>query len=800
MIPRMQPTSPDSPACDGLWRRGFTRRGSALAATLSCVCGLALGEPVPVTNAGFEQGLGEWYPLKPKSFAHGQLSIVKSDVHTGQHAARIANVPAGEKVLVGLTHRRCIKLPDRCRTFELSVWMKANRAPKMIELRIASAGKDGRALTPWREKGWRFVRPPIEPHVGAWHRARAEFAAQPEWGGFFLTVWINGAGADVLIDDIELEAIDPGDWMIESTGSRLPDPKPGVALWWEGPLRKVFPDETPPAKTGRGVQIAAAGDECEAVQVCLRPEQPLTNTTVAFADLTGPSRIPAAALKANFVGFIDVKEPKTGRSIVGPTPDPLLPDETLTLPAGRTTPIWITLHVPRGAKPGEYLGAMTIRADGLSAAVPLSVRVYGFDLPTHPRLRTIARIWQHHKGYLQLFRKNLQEHRCSGTSSMGGISAKRQGDTVVVDVSKLKQMADANLRAFGFQVFNVPSVFLGDASGAYSKNNTWHGFELFSPEFDRAFESYCRQVGDALRAEGLIPYALWQIWDEPHGPMLDKCTHLARLVKRAVPDSRIYLTTGVRDELLDLVDIWNLPWPSRYSEDAADKARSRGAALWAYQNSLYSLDVPDSSLLMRYYLWRLRRYDIQGVEWWSVSQWKSDPWTVPNQYPPQNGGGFFLYPTKDRKGAPINSIRWEQYREGVEDYDILSLLMDEQDRVAKALGLSDARLSGRRQMQELARRVALNTADVSRDPRAADEAKRRAAERIEFLRQGPLAAVGAIHDDKGILVLVGSTPAAQVTINGQPVQGRLVEHRAKPGQVVTVSVVQAGLAKSIVLD
>ena len=780
-------------------RPGLSSRFGVLAAMLSCLCGAALGKAVPVTNAGFEDGLGEWYAIKPKGFGHGELSIVTSGVRSGSQAARIVNVPAGEKVLVGLTHRKCIKLPDDCRTFAVTVWMKASRPPQMIELRIASAGKDGRSLTPWREKGWRFIRPPIEPHVGAWHPARAEFAAQPEWGGFFITVWVNGPGADVLIDDIALEATDPMDWMVACTGSRLPDPGPGVAMWWEGPLRKVFPSEAPPARPSPGIQLAAAGDECEAVQVCLRPEREVTHTTVAFTDLSGPARIPASALKANFVGFVDVKEPKSGRSMLGPTPDPLLPNASLTLPAGRTTPIWVTLHVPRGAKPGEYSGAMAVRGQGLSASIPLSVRVYGFDLPQRPRLRTIARIWQHHKGYMQLFRKNLQEHRCAGTSYVGGISVRRQGDTVVVDASSLKQRAETNLRAFGFEVFNVPSVFLGDASGVYSKNNQWQGFELFSPDFDLAFESYCRQVGDALRAEGLSPYALWQIWDEPQGPMLEKCVHIARIVKKAVPDSRIYLTTGVKDELLGLVDIWNLPWPSTYSQEAATKARAHGAALWAYQNSLYSLDVADSSLLMRYYLWRLRRYDIQGVEWWAVSQWKSDPWTVPNQYPPQNGGGFFLYPTSDRKGPPINSIRWELYREGVEDYDVLSLLAEEQDRVLKALGIADQRLSGERQMRDLACRVALNAAEVSRNPLAADTAKRRASELIEFMRQEPLATVAYLHEDQGAVALVAAAPGAQVVIDGQSIQGQLIEHRVKPGPPATVSVSQGGRSKSILL-
>lgn len=756
--------------------------------------------PVPVANGGFEEGLGQWAALRPEGYGHGEFGITTAEAHTGKNAIRITTVPEGEKVLIGLTHGRMIALPDDSRTFRLSVWLKANKAPKAIELRIASAGRDGRALTPWQEKGWRFIRPPVDPHVGKWHQAVAEFAAQQEWGGLYLTVWINGAGADVLIDDISLEAVDPTDWMVASVGERLPDPNPGTALWWEGPLRKVFPNEEPPKARGNGIALCAAGDEYEAVQLCVRPARAVEEARVSFTDLAGPRKIPASALNARFVGLIDVKEPKAGRSYTGLTPDPLLPDETATLPAGQTTALWITLKVPRGTPAGDYRGSVTLAGKGLKASVPLSVRVYGFDLPEHPRLRTIARIWQSHEGYMELFRQNLREHRCSGTSYIGGITAKREGDTVVVDTSKLKETADENIRRYGFQVFNVPAIFLGDASGLYAKDKKWQGFEVFTPEFDRAFESYCKQVGDALRAEGLLPYALWQIWDEPQNrEMKEMCIHLARLVKKAVPDARIYLTAGVEDELLDWVDIWNLPWPSTYSSEAAAKVRAKGASLWAYENGLYSLDVMDSSLRMRAFPWRLRRYGIEGVEWWAISQWKSDPWTVPNQYAPQNGGGFFLYPTKDRKGAPIDSIRWELYREGVEDYDLLTLFAEEQDRVLKALGVSDTRLSGQAQMLELVSRVALSTVDATDDPRVIEETRRAVAERVEFLRRAPAAVAGFVTGAKGTTLLVTAEKGARVVVDGKPQTGAMISVPVKPGQPVRVEVTRGKATKRIVL-
>lgn len=767
----------------------MTRRIAAgiLAAAIAGALGPAAGAvPVPVPNGDFEAGLEGWMLHKPEGFAHGEAAIETADVHGGGRAAHLRNEPAGERVLIGLANSAAIPLPDSCRTFGITVWMKARKMPEMVELRIASADRSGKPLGPWQEKGWRFIRPALPPHDGRWAPFQAEFVAQDDWGGVFLTVWVRGAGADVLVDDVSLETQLPQDWEIASCGARLPDPAPGVAMWWEGPLRKVYPDETPPAAAGTGLELDAAGGECQPVQLCLRSGQPLSRVRAVCGDLRGPAVLPGSVLDARLVGLVDVRRPTSGHGRTGPTPDPLLPEEAFDLPAGETRSLWLTLRVPPETPGGDYAGALNVSGEGFSAEVPLRVRVYGFTLPARPTLRTIARIWQRHEGYEDLFLKNLREHRCSGTSYIGGITVQVRDGAVVVDSSGLHEAVQQRLRAYDFTVFNVPSVFLGDASGPYSKDGKWNGFDLFSPEFDAAFESYCRQVAGALQGEGVLPFALWQVWDEPHDQWVPKAAHLARLVKKAAPEARVYMTAGVDERLADTVDIWCLPWPSTFTP-AAEAARARGATLWAYENGLYSLDVGDSSLAMRHFLWRLRRYDVRGVEWWAVSQWKSDPWTTPNQYPPQNGGGFFLYPTPDRKGAPIDSIRWEMYREGVEDYDILSLLAETQDRVLAGRGLTDPRLKGRAQAEELAARVALDMARTVQAPLAADTARREACRRLELLQgESPvLLGISRGPDGRSVVIVPGD---AAVRLDGQPRTGALIEHVSPAGAPLVVEV------------
>jgi len=584
---------------------------------------------------------------------------------------------------------------------------------------------------------------------------------------------------------------------VPQTGGRLPDPSAGVGLWTEGPLRKVYPTDVPPQQQAEGLDLAAAGGECDVAQICLRSDRAIPGLSAQFSALLGPGQLPSETLSGDFVGLVNVAYPTSGRGITGPTPDPLLTDSAIELPAGQTRSLLVTARVPADTPAGDYTAQVTLSAEGFSATVPIKLRVYAFDLPPTPTLTTIARIWDQHKGYEDLFLQALEDHRCSGASYIGGLGVSVKDGQVVVDTSKFADAVQSKLRAHNFHVFNAPSVFLGDASGFYAKDGKWNGFALLSPEFDEAFESYCRQLAQAFREQGVMQDAIWQVWDEPQNDeMMKTCVHLASLVKRAAPDARVYLTSGVKRELLDLVSIWCLPWPSCYADQEAKQAREHGAVLWAYDNSLYASDVADSSLLLRHYPWQLKRYGIEGVEWWAVSQWKKDPWTVANPYSPQNGGGFFLYPTPDRKGAPVSSLRFVMYREGVEDYDLLSLYEKEQDRALESLGVEDARLSGAAQVLELCARVAPGPDAVSPDPRIADSLRRSVAERIELLRMEPPVALGTVRgqEENRLLVAAGD---AQVTIDGEAVTGGVIERPMAEGTTVTVGITRGGLTRTI---
>ncbi|MBI2299397.1 MAG: hypothetical protein HYU66_10720 [Armatimonadetes bacterium] len=399
----------------------------------------------PIANGDFERGLEGWSPVKPAEFANGDITAVTDDVHAGRQALRILN-PPGEKVLTGAI-TGFLPLPAEARAFEIRLWMKSVVAAQTMELRLAAMDTQGQALVPYTDHGWAFLRPPVGDSVGKWTEFSAMFLAQPDWGGVQLTVWVNGANADVRFDDI-----------------RLPSPVNGVALWTEGPLRKVYPDAEPPAAASGGLDLAAPGDAHDVAQLCLRADRAVKAVSVSFAELSGPGKLPASAWQANWVGLVPVTKRMNVWSLLGPTPDPLLTDPVHDLAPGETWAIWLTVHVPRGTAKGVYRGSVRLALDGTTVQVPVQVRVYGFDLPERPRLRTMARVWQHHPDDLQLFYRDLQEHRANSSGSIGGISVRLVDGKMTVDTAGVKAAAE-EIRALGSQAHNVPNIYLGDWSG-----------------------------------------------------------------------------------------------------------------------------------------------------------------------------------------------------------------------------------------------------------------------------------------------------------------------------------------------
>jgi len=97
-----------------------------------------------------------------------------------------------------------------------------------------------------------------------------------------------------------------------------------------------------------------------------------------------------------------------------------------------------------------------------------------------------------------------------------------------------------------------------------------------------------------------------------------------------------------------------------------------------------------------------------------------------------NGDGFLVYPGPD---GPVDSIRWEIIRDGIEDYDYLRILTDRINKV-QAAGVNQALLEKARQSLNF-KALVPDLVAFSRDPKVLYDKRDEIARMIVELGKAP---------------------------------------------------------------
>jgi len=155
------------------------------------------------------------------------------------------------------------------------------------------------------------------------------------------------------------------------------------------------------------------------------------------------------------------------------------------------------------------------------------------------------------------------------------------------------------------------------------------------------------------------------------------------------------------------------------------------------------------------------KYGVRGILVWQSNYWTSpcafpkepqNPWEDPMGYvsgydnPPGyigywgNGDGRFIYPANrdvrnDRRPyieGPMNSIRWEMLREGIEDYEMFVLLRDLVARARRAR-LAEGEVRAAEALLEIPESIIRDRTHFTKDPRDLDRHREKVAEAIEGL-------------------------------------------------------------------
>jgi len=511
------------------------------------------------------------------------------------------------------------------------------------------------------------------------------------------------------------------------------------AVWWCDATRKVPRARPVPQTSSPAARLSAARNDREAVQMVVRAgEKPLTRLTATAGPLTGPdgATILAENIQVLRVYYHYVEHPTDSTGARDYWPDALPPlDEPLDVPAGENQPLWVSVSVPKDAKPGDYSGTIELKAEGWSAAAPLRLHVWNFALPDRNHLDTAfglspGEIFRYQKlktdadkrRVLDLYFQSFADHRISpyDPAPLDPIRVKFLPEAdpprAEVDFSAFDPAMTQAVEKYRFTNFMLPLQGMGGGTFHERWEPKIGDFGESTPQYQAMFSSYLKQIEGHLREKGWLEMAYTYWFDEPDPKDYQFVRGGMERIKRHAPGLKNMLTEEPVEALAGPIDIW-CPVSFNYDHPAAERRRAHGEQFWWYvccgpKAPYCTLFIDHPATELRVWLWQTWQRKIRGILVWSSNYWTSsaaypdapqDPYQDPMGYvsgysTPRgvkrfwgNGDGRFLYPPLAAASpatsgpepvvqGPVSSIRWEMLREGIEDYEYLYLLRELLDR------------------------------------------------------------------------------------------------------------------------
>jgi hypothetical protein len=257
-----------------------------------------------------------------------------------------------------------------------------------------------------------------------------------------------------------------------------------------------------------------------------------------------------------------------------------------------------------------------------------------------------------------------------------------------------------------------------------------------------------------LEEAGARDLAYVYLFDEVRERHFETLLDAARRLREELPGVPIWTSAqdpefGVTSGLDEVIDNWGVSIASFDDPEKLERiqqARARGAtvtwytAVWPWRpfpNFFTEYDAIDPRLLMGA---MAQKFKPDGFGYWALNFWQfqdhpiaEGPYTDwnPLGIPQGNGDGVWIMPGKD---GPISTIRFENFRDGIEDYEYYQLLSATLAR-GERRGASLELLERARTLLAVPDSLVRGMQDFSRDPYRLKQHRLDIAEAIEQLNE-----------------------------------------------------------------
>jgi hypothetical protein len=400
----------------------------------------------------------------------------------------------------------------------------------------------------------------------------------------------------------------------------------------------------------------------------------------------------------------------------GLVPDPLFPETTAKAGPYETNAFWVTVRAPEEARPGLHAVRIALSAkDEAMSTLAVNVRVHrGVVQPRHDFPVTHwfyadalcdwykvepfeDAFWPIVEKYLADFasHNNDTSHIPLFTPPTDGVKrpnqlldVRREGDRYAFDWSLVRRWV-AMARKAGMRNFEWPHLFTQWGAKYAIRIYEGHGNSEkllwdpqtpgVSPTYRDFLKQFLPEFKRFLDTEGLMGCSFFHLSDEPHG---DEALASYRLTRQMLRELAPWMK--VMDALSDIAfareGLTDVPIPLT---ETAPQFVAEGYPAWVYYccwpRGRYTQRLLDTPLpKTRIFGWLCYRNKARGFLHWGGNYWYRsqtremiDPYHVSDgrHWPGwAYGDTFVVYPGAD---GPVDSLRWEVFAEGLQDYALL---------------------------------------------------------------------------------------------------------------------------------
>lgn len=446
-----------------------------------------------------------------------------------------------------------------------------------------------------------------------------------------------------------------------------------------------------------GVKLIAWRGERASAQVVVSAAENHENLRLVRTPLQGAGSIP---LDADFIRYTLANGKPQGDIIDTAT--------SLSLVAGANRPVWLSVDVPRDARPGLYRGGLQVRSDSGSISFPVQLEVLTATLPAPGDWKFHLDLWQHpesvarwhdvpawspeHFALMEPIMKRLADagqktitttlvHEAWGGQtydafpSMIDWTKRKDGswsfdysafDAWVTFMTDRVGMKNARIHCYTMIPWSLKFRYFDEEKSAYAEASLRPG----TPEYDAHWGRFLEDFTKHLKAKGWLKRTLIGMDERP-----DALTRGAmETLKKHAPEIGIASAINAPSELTrEFADISPIIQHADGLLPLITERRAAGKKTTFYTctsppvPNTFTFSPPAESEWLGLFA---SAVGMDGYLRWAYNSWVEDPLKSTDFTSWPSGDCFLVYP------GNRSSIRFERLRDGIEGWEKIRLIRE----------------------------------------------------------------------------------------------------------------------------